>query len=57
MRNISVSDYAKKWEEIMLKQRDMLNDALNQVNQFRNQLLQEEQISQKMTRTKNLKYN
>ncbi|XP_011503871.1 PREDICTED: kinesin-like protein Klp10A [Ceratosolen solmsi marchali] len=50
-------DYAQKWEEIMLKQRDMLNEALNQVNQFRKQLLQEEQISQKMTRTKNLRYN
>ena len=41
----------------MLKQRDMLNEALNQVSQFRSQLLQEEQISQKMTRTKNLRYN
>ena len=41
----------------MSKQRDMLNEALDQVNKFRSQLLQEEQISQKMTRTKNLRYN
>lgn len=41
----------------MLKQRDSLNAALEQVSRFRNQLLQEEQISQKMTRTKNLKYD
>ncbi|XP_032457370.1 kinesin-like protein Klp10A isoform X3 [Nasonia vitripennis] len=50
-------DYAKKWEDVLLKQRNILNEALNQVTKFRGQLLQEEQISQKMTRTKNLKYN
>ncbi|KAK0178251.1 hypothetical protein PV328_002220 [Microctonus aethiopoides] len=49
--------YAKKWEELLLQQRDTLNAALDQVSQFRSQLVQEEQISQKMTRTRNTRYN
>uniref|UniRef100_A0ABD2WAC8 Kinesin-like protein n=1 Tax=Trichogramma kaykai TaxID=54128 RepID=A0ABD2WAC8_9HYME len=49
-------DYAKKWEAVMLKQRDLLNEALKQVHQFRTQLMQEEEISQKMTHTQNLKF-
>ncbi|XP_014213512.1 kinesin-like protein Klp10A [Copidosoma floridanum] len=49
-------DYAQKWEEVILKQRDVLNETLSQVNQFRSQLLQEEQISQKMTRTENSRH-
>ncbi|XP_076637375.1 kinesin-like protein 10A isoform X7 [Colletes latitarsis] len=49
--------YAQKWEQLLVKQRDTLNTAIDQVSQFRGQLLQEEQISQKMTRTRNLRYN
>lgn len=45
------SDYAKRWEEAMMKQRDIFDEALNQISRFRSQLIQEEQISQKMTRT------
>ncbi|KAK0081669.1 hypothetical protein PV326_007554 [Microctonus aethiopoides] len=59
--NLLVDDnpptYAKKWEELLLQQRDTLNAALDQVSQFRSQLVQEEQISQKMTRTRNTRYN
>ncbi|XP_012275898.1 kinesin-like protein Klp10A isoform X2 [Orussus abietinus] len=49
--------YAQKWEQLLTHQRDTLNAALDQVSQFRSQLLQEEQISQKMTRSRNLRYN
>ncbi|XP_076166795.1 kinesin-like protein 10A isoform X2 [Ptiloglossa arizonensis] len=49
--------YAQKWEQLLMQQRDTLNAAIDQVSQFRGQLLQEEQISQKMTRTRNLRYN
>lgn len=49
--------YAQKWEQLLVQQRDSLNAALDQVSQFRSQLLQEEQISQKMTRTRNLRHN
>nr|XP_012235503.1 PREDICTED: kinesin-like protein Klp10A isoform X7 [Linepithema humile] len=51
--------YAQKWEQLLIQQRDNLNIALDQVSQFRGQLLQEEQISQKMTRTRNVstRYN
>ncbi|XP_053984113.1 kinesin-like protein KIF2A isoform X3 [Hylaeus volcanicus] len=49
--------YAQKWEQLLTQQRDTLNAAIDQVSQFRGQLLQEEQISQKMTRTRNLRYN
>ncbi|KAK0178250.1 hypothetical protein PV328_002220 [Microctonus aethiopoides] len=58
IERIQFSDaYAKKWEELLLQQRDTLNAALDQVSQFRSQLVQEEQISQKMTRTRNTRYN
>ncbi|KAK9306117.1 hypothetical protein QLX08_003165 [Tetragonisca angustula] len=50
-------EYAQKWEQLLVQQRDILNAAIDQVSQFRGQLLQEEQISQKMTRTRNLRYN
>ena len=36
----------------MIKQRDLLIEALKQLSQFRTQLLQEEEISQKMTHMK-----
>lgn len=51
--------YVQKWEQLLIQQRDILNAALDQVSQFRGQLLQEEQISQKMTRTRNVstRYN
>ncbi|XP_018357909.1 PREDICTED: kinesin-like protein Klp10A isoform X2 [Trachymyrmex cornetzi] len=51
--------YAQKWEQLLIQQRDILNAALDQVSQFRGQLLQEEQISQKMTRMRNIstRYN
>lgn len=52
-----VTAYAQKWEKLLVQQRDTLNAALEQVSQFRSQLLQEEQISQKMTRTRNSRYN
>lgn len=52
-----VAEYAQKWEQLLVQQRDILNAAIDQVSQFRGQLLQEEQISQKMTRTRNLRYN
>ncbi|KYN27044.1 Kinesin-like protein Klp10A [Trachymyrmex cornetzi] len=58
--NICVNDsYAQKWEQLLIQQRDILNAALDQVSQFRGQLLQEEQISQKMTRMRNIstRYN
>ena len=54
---LSVAAYAEKWEKLLTGQRDQLNDALEQVTRFRGQLLQEEQISQKMTRTRNARYN
>ncbi|KYN39740.1 Kinesin-like protein Klp10A [Trachymyrmex septentrionalis] len=57
---ICVNDsYAQKWEQLLIQQRDILNAALDQVSQFRGQLLQEEQISQKMTRMRNIstRYN
>ncbi|XP_033344815.1 kinesin-like protein Klp10A isoform X8 [Bombus vosnesenskii] len=50
-------EYAQKWEQLLVQQRDILNAAIDQVSQFRGQLLQEEQISQKMTRTRNSRYN
>ncbi|XP_060826341.1 kinesin-like protein Klp10A isoform X7 [Bombus pascuorum] len=50
-------EYAQKWEQLLVHQRDILNAAIDQVSQFRGQLLQEEQISQKMTRTRNSRYN
>ncbi|XP_076234195.1 uncharacterized protein LOC143179069, partial [Calliopsis andreniformis] len=49
--------YAQKWEQLLVQQRDTLNAAIDQVSQFRGQLLQEEQISQKMTRTRNARHN
>lgn len=51
--------YVQKWEQLLIQQREILNAALDQVTQFRGQLLQEEQISQKMTRTRNIstRYN
>ncbi|XP_008543363.1 kinesin-like protein Klp10A isoform X4 [Microplitis demolitor] len=49
--------YAKKWEELLLQQRDTINAALDQVSQFRSQLVQEERISQEMTRVHNTRYN
>lgn len=52
-----VAEYAQKWEQLLVQQRDILNAAIDQVSQFRGQLLQEEQISQKMTRTRNSRYN
>lgn len=52
-----VAAYAQKWEQLLVQQRDTLNAAIDQVSQFRGQLLQEEQISQKMTRTRNLRHN
>ncbi|KYM80039.1 Kinesin-like protein Klp10A [Atta colombica] len=58
--DICVNDsYAQKWEQLLIQQRDILNAALDQVSQFRGQLLQEEQISQKMTRMRNIstRYN
>lgn len=56
---LSVAAYAQKWEQLLIQQRDTLNAALDQVSQFRGQLLQEEQISQKMTRMRNVstRYN
>ncbi|CAK9822883.1 hypothetical protein ANTRET_LOCUS1323 [Anthophora retusa] len=53
----SVAEYAQKWEQLLVLQRNILNAAIDQVSQFRGQLLQEEQISQKMTRTRNSRYN
>ncbi|CAK9809168.1 hypothetical protein ANTPLA_LOCUS6052 [Anthophora plagiata] len=53
----SVAEYAQKWEQLLVLERDILNAAIDQVSQFRGQLLQEEQISQKMTRTRNSRYN
>lgn len=52
-----VAEYAQNWEQLLVQQRDILNAAIDQVSQFRGQLLQEEQISQKMTRTRNSRYN
>ncbi|XP_015440199.1 PREDICTED: kinesin-like protein Klp10A [Dufourea novaeangliae] len=49
--------YAQKWEQLLVQQRDTLNAAIDQVSQFRGQLLQEEQISQKMTKTRSIRYN
>lgn len=42
-------EYAQKWEQLLVQQRDIFNAAIDQVSQFRGQLLQEEQISRKMT--------
>ncbi|XP_025987733.1 kinesin-like protein KIF2A isoform X4 [Solenopsis invicta] len=58
-RKLFSDAYAQKWEQLLIQQRDILNAALDQVSQFRGQLLQEEQISQKMTRTRNIttRYN
>ncbi|XP_070166067.1 kinesin-like protein KIF2A isoform X4 [Polyergus mexicanus] len=58
-RKLFSDAYVQKWEQLLIQQRDILNDALDQVSQFRGQLLQEEQISQKMTRTRNvsMRYN
>lgn len=44
-----VAEYAQKWEQLLVQQRDIFNAAIDQVSQFRGQLLQEEQISRKMT--------
>lgn len=38
-----VAAYAQKWEQLLVQQRDTLNAAIDQVSQFRGQLLQEEQ--------------
>lgn len=43
------AEYAQKWEQLLVQQRDIFNAAIDQVSQFRGQLLQEEQISRKMT--------
>ncbi|CAL1687222.1 unnamed protein product [Lasius platythorax] len=58
-RKLFSDAYVQKWEQLLIQQRDILNAALDQVSQFRGQLLQEEQISQKMTRTRNIstRYN
>ncbi|XP_011052378.1 PREDICTED: kinesin-like protein Klp10A isoform X1 [Acromyrmex echinatior] len=58
-RKLFSDAYAQKWEQLLIQQRDILNAALDQVSQFRGQLLQEEQISQKMTRMRNIstRYN
>ncbi|XP_034940738.1 kinesin-like protein KIF2A isoform X2 [Chelonus insularis] len=49
--------YAKKWEELLLQQRDTITEALDQVSQFRVKLMQEEQMSQQITRLVNPRYN
>lgn len=49
--------YAQRWEQLLTQQQSDVQAALAQVKQFRGQLLQEEQISQKMTGMRNARYN